>query len=512
MARVQFRQGIISYPRSDASNEQEFLRARGSAVDLTLNFGTSSKSVLLTFIHGDADYLFAETRNIDSAWSGLTGSSVHYLFWELDLDTGRLSRGHTTLEPIISSRQPRRQQRQMGQMWFDTKKNQWFEYSSSTWLPVIRVFAAKYVNQSRFESMSINSPDLFSGTQIGSLSGQRSARNVGFLVYNPAGKAIKRGIGSRFFTTEDEFLTGAPSAAKVKVGNQVITAKARCPVAAYQVVEYTDYDEFCIANPAKQGERFFGIIEEDVVAGEVASIISEGVIVNELWDWKTAGAKINDPVYINLNGELTLTKVVSGRPAVGIVIGRKEIFFSPRLFPEIKVEISNNTGAGGLSQSQLDQINDNTTKVNTNASNINSLNGITTDLNTRLGNVETTSNQLATDVQSKLDISGGTLNGSLILKGTPTLPNEASTKKYVDDISRGIQISFNIGAWNVVGTSIEYQISASLHTLPLNIYYDVLVFDAAGKRISISYSVNTTTGLITIVSAGAPFAGTVRIR
>lgn len=49
-----------------------------------------------------------------------------------------------------------------------------------------------------------------------------------------------------------------------------------------------------------------------------------------------------------------------------------------------------------------------------------------------------TSTDVATAISGKLDISGGTMTGTLTLSGAPTNDLEASTKKYVDDSISGI--------------------------------------------------------------------------
>ena len=46
-------------------------------------------------------------------------------------------------------------------------------------------------------------------------------------------------------------------------------------------------------------------------------------------------------------------------------------------------------------------------------------------------------NQIAAVNNAKLSKAGGTLTGDLILRGAPTQDNEASTKKYVDDVAQG---------------------------------------------------------------------------
>lgn len=45
-----------------------------------------------------------------------------------------------------------------------------------------------------------------------------------------------------------------------------------------------------------------------------------------------------------------------------------------------------------------------------------------------------------TQIDNKLSLSGGSLSGSLILAGAPTLSNEAATKAYVDAASQGLQV------------------------------------------------------------------------
>jgi len=511
MARISFRQGIINYPRNEIDGSQTFLEVGdGQDVNLVVNTGTSSDPVLITFVHGKADYLYTELVNINSAWSNFSSAQIQYLYWDMDTITGVVTRGQTDLLPIISSRQPAKNRRVQGQMWFNTRRNIWFEYSGEVWIQVIRVFAAKYNVGNSFESLSVTPNESFGGTQVDIMLGDRFSKNVGSLVFNSDGLAIKSGKDDQFFTTEDTFLTGAPTGASNKIANRIINGRAVEPIAAFHVVEFKNYNEIVLAKPTTQGERIFGIVDIDLDVGESATLTLEGLIYNEQWDWEAAGATVNNPIYISNTGEIILTKSASTRAPVGIVIGKKQIYFAPRLFPQLTVESMVNGNA--LSAAQLSQITNNSESISTINGNLSIVSSSISTLNNQVDSATQDIIGIQTTLDNKLNISGGTLTGPLILDGPPTTNFHAVNREYVTSTFRGIQLNINLNGWTVFGAEFRYQIPAAIHGLPLNTLYDVILFNDSGQRISTSYSVNESSGLITLITSGEPFSGKIRIR
>ena len=499
MARIKFRQGVVTHPINDTTGEQLFLTKNGTTVDLNV---VNQELVTVTFIHGTANYLYTEASSIQSAWKDVPFNQDSWIYWEINLSSGEVSRKVTTLEPIENPRQPMNSI--VGQLWFNTATRRWGQFNGSTFREVVVVFAARVNGGTSFSSMSIDSP-LFTGSQIGLVESVRA----GSLVFNNNGAAIKSGIGNQFFTTEDRFLTGVPTGASLRINNTVITGEAICPIAAFQVIQYNDYNQVCLANPAIIGERLFGIVDEDIAQNETATFITEGLIYNELWDWDAEGANVNDPVYIDATGQITRVNLFPNRPPVGTIVGKQVIFFSPRLFPQVTLINSNVGGVGtgtGLTAAQEAQLNTATTDIQTNRSTIGSLGQLITTLQQQVST-------MMLDISNKVNRSGDTLTGKLETLPTSESDNSTTliTKGYSDDLDKGYQADFTSGAWTNTSPR-EFIIPVSVHQRPLNTAYDVIVLDDNGNRIGIGYAINQTNGNVTVRTTGSAFAGTIRIK
>lgn len=495
MARLTFRQGIVRH-QTDTNNNPIFLNKSGAYVDLIV----SPDPTIIAFIHDDSDYLVTESTTVLEAWGPLPVSTTVWLFWDLNLTDGVLTRGFTTFEPIESPYQPASPV--AGQLWFNTTKNTWYEYNGSRFVEVIRVFAARLGNGTAFQSMSINSP-LFTGTQVG-ISFPQNRRRVGSLVYGKNLRPLKNPGTNKFFTTEDDFVAGVPTTASLRINNQIITGQAQSPLAAYTVVQYNDFNRISTANPALEGQRLWGIIEEDATTNEVVSFITEGVIYNELWDWTAAGGSANTPVYIDVTGQLTLTNPFSQLRPVGFVYGPQEVFFAPRMFITVTV---NQGGGSGLTPTQLSQLNNATALSQANQATIGAL------TSTTIPDLESDIADTAADVTNKVDKTGDVMTGKLTTPQTVVgdAADVVATKSYVDQFNRGYQTEFGVGVW--VGSNPRiYLIPAGTHGLPLNTVYHISVLDTTSLSVvEVQTDINVTTGLITIKTEGPAFSGTVRI-
>jgi len=512
MAKISFRQGIVSHPKN-TSGQQTFLDKINNNNSVTLDIGanTSADPVVVTFAHGDTDYLYTESKSVTMAWTGCSTGQDYWLYWELDLNTGEMVRDKTTREPLTQATQPGPSHRVPGQMWFDTTNMVYKEWQGSVWLEVVRVIAAKLSNGTIFQSFSA-SADMqdYEGTQIGTQLGQRLRRRAGSLVYNKSGKAIKSGKDRQFFTTEDQFLTGVPTGASLRINNNIITGTAQCPIAAYQIVQYNEYNKICLASVYEQGDKLFGIVESDIETGEIASFVTEGIVFNEEWDWVTAGVPVNTPVYIDtITKKLTTTKNIADKPPVGMIIGKQEIYFAPRLFPTVSVIVS---GGGGMTAAQQTALADVIQLADINAAYITS-HAIEFDaLKDRVATNEADITALEDLMPTFVEKAGSEMTGYLTLaESEPNMPYHATPKQYVDKLTTGFQATFDSGHWS--GTTAKYiVIPASIHGMPLGIIYDVIVFDDMGNRLSSEYTVNDTTGEVILHTNGPAFSGKYRIK
>ena len=382
MARINFRQGIVRH-QTDTLGNPIFLNLNGNVVDLVV----APDFTTIAFIQGTSDYLYTETQSVAGAW-GPFGVLDYWLYWNMNPATGIVTRGFTTIEPVQQSTPPISPT--TGQMWFNITTNEWFEYNGVAFVSVLRVFACRLAGGTAIESMSIDSPK-FTGTQVGLTTPAR----VGSLIFSTNGLPIFK-EKKHFFTTEDRFLTGVPTGASLRVNSIIITGQADRPLAAYSVVQYNDFATIGPANPYAQGLRLYGIIEEDATTNEVVNFITEGMVTNPAWDWITAGASANTPVYVGNGGIIGLSPAAPNQLPVGVVTGRKEILFAPSLFPQITV--IGGGGGSGATPLEIAQIAQNTIDIGTNDTDIANLQNDITQLQTDVSDNNTDITQLQTDV------------------------------------------------------------------------------------------------------------------
>lgn len=319
MARLSFRQGIVRH-QTDTNNNPTFLQKVGDYVNLVV----SPSPTIVTFVHGNKNYLFTESVTIIDAWGPLPPGSDVWLYLDLNMITGVRTFSHTAAEPTEAGMAPMLPI--VNQMWFNTTINKWHTWSGSSWSEVIRVFVAKYANSTTFVSMSGSAPS-FVGTQVG----LNVDNTVGAITFDATGAPIRDG-SKHFFTTEDKFVTGVPTGASLKVNNIILRGQAEQPIGAYGVVVYSNYNKIIPAAPFSVLNRVYGITEEGANIGDVVNVVTEGTIYNHLWDWEAAGALINDPVYLGLSGQLQLSATAVDVLPVGAVIGPQTILFDPTLY------------------------------------------------------------------------------------------------------------------------------------------------------------------------------------
>ena len=339
MARVNFRQGLITYGQTSGGT-QVFLSLSGSRV----SFNASAGPTTMTFAHGPTtNYYFVEGSSISSAWAGpFSNVGSYWLYWELDIRTGERTFGHTELPPVAQATAPRTPA--TGQMWFNTSSNvqMWYEWSGTRWLEKIRVLAAELRN-GQFYSTSINAP-AFAGTQVG-LTASCSA---GSITFDDAGKPIKNGTG-KFFTTEDMFVAGVPSGSHLKISPVILEAVAQSNIDAYSFVQFTDFGKIVAASPTSQDIVAYGLIEEDVVIGQRVLVTMEGVVSSNNWNFTNAG--VNSLVYVDGSGSATTTRAIPSQVPIGIVVDTNTILLRASRILAVPID---NLSHSGLLDLNLD--------------------------------------------------------------------------------------------------------------------------------------------------------------
>lgn len=342
--RITFRQGIVRH-QTDISGSPAFLQKVGQYVNLIV----SPDPTIVTFAHGQKNYLYTEATSVSQAWGPFDTGTNYWLYWDINLVNGERTFGSTVYEPLVSANQPSLSCVDSfgipcviaGRMWYNTVRNIMYEYNGASWVEVVRVFACKLELGTTIRSMSIRTPE-FIGTQVG----LTTPAYAGAIAFDTAGKPIRTG-DRKFFTTEDMFLTGVPTGASLKVNNIVLIGQAQEPISAFHVVEFVDYNKIIHASPFNSLNKIYGIIEEDAHTNDVINFVTEGLIFNEQWDWDAEGGFVNDKVYITNTGEITLIQSTPNQASVGMIIDRQTILFKPTQ-PQVLLPSSGVTDHGAL--------------------------------------------------------------------------------------------------------------------------------------------------------------------
>lgn len=328
MARLTFRQGILKHAK-DSLGTQQFIEIDNGNVHLV----AAEDPTIITFAHGNTDYLFSEHSNTDNAWGPLDAGKQYWLYWELDKKSGQRTFGESIYPPIVQAIKPANPL--VGQMWFNTANNRMYDYTANGWVEVIRVLACRVGLGYSIHSVSKDAPQ-FTGTQVGLIENVR----VGSIVFDLNGYPIKK-EDKTFFTTEDDFMTGLPSGASLRISNVTMNAIAAMPLAKHQIVQYSGFGRLVNATPYNQTEKLLGIVEHDAITGEDVTFSVEGMFFDDDWSWQADGATAGDPVYMNATGEVVLEPVVPNQYPIGIVIGPQEILFAPARMAKASQDLVN---------------------------------------------------------------------------------------------------------------------------------------------------------------------------
>lgn len=303
--RLPFRQGIVTA-------QSDFIQLKFPYVKLVI----TNAPLVLTISAGPKNYLWTEKDSVTNAWGPLTQGQDAWLYWDLDVRTGVRTFGMTIYAPVVSSVSPPAPL--VNQHWYDTSAKLMKVWIGATWQAKNRVFACKMVGGSVPVSLSANSP-----SYIGSQVGDSVDITAGHLLFDADNLPIK-GTDGKFITTEDSLRSTLTSTANVKVASIVVEAQAVQNLAKYTIVKFSDFGQIVAADASTASSiGQYGIIESDVITGDMVQIATTGIITNLDWDWAAVG--VNAPLYCDANGVLSATPTAAGQMHVATVIDRHAI-------------------------------------------------------------------------------------------------------------------------------------------------------------------------------------------
>ena len=406
--KIDFRQGIVSYP--ETTGGQAFLQATGGGA--AVNILTGSGVTTVAFAQRTADYLYVENNTVTSAWSSLPITEA-WLYWDINPQTAIITYGYTEVQPTSGTTQP-------GilvtdQHWFDTASNVMKVYDGTRWLEKIRVFAARIVGTT-ISPMGSNASKPFAGTQVG----VNQTTFAGAILYAQGLPVIVSIPGTHsptttnpfsrnfiFATTETEFIAGSSQkVTNIRLESDIATASAAQNLAAYDVVKYS---AFGVVEPADYNDTStttIGMVTDDVSIGEVVTVVLQGTVTNEAWNWTVVGQEL----FILTSGELTASDpnlttpslYPASKPPVARVVSEKEIIFMQGL---------GKVGPRGLNPESINTIGD-----------VEILNPVGGEVLKFTGSPETWRNgSVALDEISDVELTSVSASQALVFSGSPQL-------------------------------------------------------------------------------------------
>lgn len=290
---LSFRQGIARY-QTDTLATATFLQrspGTGDFIDLIV----APDPTIIVFAHKSANYVVEELRTITQAWGPISGSGTLYLYWDVNLLTGELTRGITTLPPIISAVPPATPAND--QHWFDTDQTTMRVWSGK-WIDKVRVFAGYLTSGSIIRPYSL-------GSQVG-IAGEFEGGSIVLDAYN---KPLRQSDGT-FVTSTTSLVIVNGGANRVKFETEIMGGMAVEPLPKFSLVQVRPGRRLVLARHTDYMSRIAGIVTEDVWTNEVAYVITDGLIRNEQWSWPTN--KIGRPIFCGPHGQITTTPPTSG--------------------------------------------------------------------------------------------------------------------------------------------------------------------------------------------------------
>jgi len=310
MAQLTFRQGIVRY-QTDKANNPTFLKKNGSYVNLVV----SPDPTVITFAHFTADYLFDELVSVNQAWGPFSGGTDYWLYWDINLSTGELTRGSTTVQPIVRSTAPSSPVA-IDQHWFDTLSNYMKVWNGSRWVERVRVFAAKY------QGASILTP-YETGSQI-AVNKKTFAGHILFDETDVPLKIYKNLSQFTFLTTETPMASQFHRIMNFRLETVLNQATAQEHIPIFSAVAYYSPNVVGLAKSTTPNYPAIGISSEDMPTGELRAFMTKGFVTYDLWNWTE---KPGTRIFVGTAGELITAVPQSGSiQQVATVVDPQTIF------------------------------------------------------------------------------------------------------------------------------------------------------------------------------------------
>jgi hypothetical protein len=320
-----YTQGIVRAPL-DGNGNTEFLvlNANVSVTIGNVDIYVEQAPIRAVINNGIYNYLVEEKTSVVEAWPNVDLSRPSWLYWDIGLYYGELSRHVTYLEPIYSLNQP--QFPLEDQHWFDLSANKMRVWDGSNWITKLRVFAG-FINENK-ECVSY---------PLSSQAGLDTPVDAGYVVYGIDMTPLRDSYGKFVTSSQDLRVNVSGFTQPMSLETAVIYGIAQEPLPKFSFVYYSSDQKVNLADSMYK-RWAVGIVDADVSQGNLATLIVSGIINND--DWTFTNDQIGKILYLGNNGEFRFDRPIAVNVQVlGVVIGVNTILFSPRMESVISSQV-----------------------------------------------------------------------------------------------------------------------------------------------------------------------------
>jgi hypothetical protein len=305
--RIPYRQGLVSA-------QPDFLQI--STLDSRyIDVVVSPTPVVATAAFMQFNYLIGEARTVTHAWGPFSTSDTQYLYWDINLATGLLTRGATVLAPLTMASSPA--DPGVNQTWYDTSESVMKVWNGTRWQNTIRVFAGSLVSGASL----IAEP-------FASQVGDDTQVDAGYILTDGLGNAFK-GRNGEFLTTETG-ITSVDTGSVVKVEGAQIIVQANENIPKFSLV-YLVNGRAALASgipPENEAKTPMGMVTADAYQNDAVNVVPGGrVVVNEQWNWLPL--QWGKAIYCDATGGVTLFKPPAYKNIrAGTIVGKNSVLLS----------------------------------------------------------------------------------------------------------------------------------------------------------------------------------------
>lgn len=295
--QLQYSQGLIRGQTDPSSSAKLFLQKSATNVSIYV----TDMSLQAVLAHKDKNYIIEEPANVGSAWTVPPGAC--WLYWDIDLATGVVTRGTTQVEPLFGPMTPPDYigiydlQPVNDMHFFNTLTRQHYVYDEENmvWVEKLRVFAGQ-----------VDENGVLTAKPYASQVGLVGATTAGYILRNIYGEPIVSDNGTFMNTgTGYTITTGSNVPLNVSLDATTVFALAAEPLPELIAVAPDSTGGWVPAN-GPTGKMAIGITVNPVAQGVLFKPATYGVIRHDQFFFDVAD--IGKTVWLGANGELLTTR------------------------------------------------------------------------------------------------------------------------------------------------------------------------------------------------------------